>query len=85
MYPSAIARRKNWPAGGYAAVNILSGHLETASAAWRAYRAPTPQDWFDLLGKDLSVLPQLRQTVLEMLEEFPGRVGTRATETRIWS
>jgi hypothetical protein len=63
-------------------VKILNDHLETASAAWRAYRAPTPQDWFDLLGKDFSILPQLPQTVLELLEELPmDATGLGATET----
>jgi hypothetical protein len=54
------------------AVKILNDHLEQASAAWRAWRAPTPQDWFNLLSRDLSVLPQLSQTVLEVLEELPS-------------
>jgi hypothetical protein len=63
------------------AVKILNDHLETASAAWRAYRASTPQDWFDLLGKDFSILPQLPQTVLELLEELPmDATGLGATE-----
>ena len=66
------------------AVKIRNDHLEQASAAWRAYRAPTPQDWFNLLSKDLSVLPQLRQTVLELLEELPSDVtGLGATEMRM--
>ena len=65
-------------------VKILHDHLETASAAWQAYRAPTPQDWFNLLGKDLSILPQLRQTVLELLEELPlAATGLGATEMRM--
>jgi hypothetical protein len=63
------------------AVKILNDHLETASAAWQAYRAPSPRDWFNLLGNDLSVLPQLRQTVLELLEELPlDTTGLGATE-----
>ena len=53
------------------AVRILNDHFDAASMAWRAYRQPTPQDWFDLLGEDLTVLPQLRQSVLELLEELP--------------
>src|ERR1700754_1640747 len=53
------------------AVNILNDHLEAASMAWQAYRQPTPQDWFNLFGKDLSILPQLRHSVLELLEELP--------------
>jgi hypothetical protein len=66
------------------AVKIPNDHLEAASMAWQAYREPTPQDWFNLLGKDLSVLPQLRQTVLELLEELPMRAtGLGATEMRM--
>src|SRR5262249_7717781 len=66
------------------AVRINKDHLELASRAWRAYRAPTPQDWFGLLSMDLSLLPQLRRTVVEMLEELPGRTsGLGATEMRI--
>jgi hypothetical protein len=63
------------------AVKILNDHLEAASIAWQAYRQPTPQDWFNLLGKDLSVLPQLRQSVLELLEELPmDATGLGTTE-----
>jgi hypothetical protein len=65
-------------------LKIRNDHLEQASAAWRAWRAPTPQDWFNLLGKDLSVLPQLPQTVLELLEELPSEVtALGATEMRV--
>jgi len=63
------------------AVKIRNDHLETASAAWRAL---TPQDWFNLLSKDLGVLPQLPQTVLEVLEELPSTAtALGATETRM--
>src|SRR5258706_7615208 len=66
------------------AVKILNDHLEQASAAWQAWRAPTPQDWFNLLSKDLGVLPQLPQTVLEILEELPmGATALGATEMRM--
>lgn len=66
------------------AVKIRSDHLETASAAWQAYRAPAPQARFDLLGRDLGLLPELGNTVLQMLEELPGRAtGLGATETRM--
>jgi hypothetical protein len=53
--------------------------------AWQAYRQPTPEGWFDLLGKDdLSALPQLRQTVMELLEELPSAAtGLGATEMRM--
>jgi hypothetical protein len=66
------------------AVKILNGHLETASAAWQAYRQPKPQDWFNLLGKDLSVLPQLREAAVELLEELPlDTTGLGATEMQM--
>jgi hypothetical protein len=66
------------------AVKIRSDHLEQASTAWRAWRAPTPQDWFNLLTKDLGVLPQLPQTVLEVLEELPSNAtALGATEMRM--
>jgi hypothetical protein len=66
------------------AVKIQNDHLEAASVAWQAYRQPTPQHWFNLLAKDLSVLPQLRQSVLELLDELPGQAsGLGATEMRM--
>jgi len=65
-------------------VAINDHHLEIASLAWQAFRAPTPHAWFNLLSRDLSVLPQLRRCVLEMLEELPGRAtGLGASELRI--
>ena len=68
----------------FPAVAVTSDHLEIASLAWRAYRAPTPQACFDLLNRDLSVLPQLRQCIVELLEELPARAtGLGASEMRI--
>jgi hypothetical protein len=65
-------------------VGVTRAHLEIASLAWRAYRALTPQPWFNLLNKDLSILPQLRQSVLELLDELPmGATGLGATEMRM--
>jgi hypothetical protein len=65
-------------------ITILNDHLDTASAAWQAYRAPTPRDWFNLLSKDLSILPRLRQAIGELLEELPTLgTGLGATETQI--
>jgi hypothetical protein len=65
-------------------VGITNDHLEIASLAWRAYRAPTPQAWFNLLKMDLSILPQLRRSVVELLEELPGRAtGLGGSEMRI--
>ncbi|CAN7342349.1 hypothetical protein LJR220_003033 [Bradyrhizobium sp. LjRoot220] len=65
-------------------VKISKDHLEAASMAWQAYRQPTPRAWADLLDRDFSVLPQLRLTVPELLEELPMSVtGLGATEMRI--
>lgn len=66
------------------AFKLLDEHFVMASAAWKAYRAPTPQSWRSLLDEDLAVLPQLHQAVVEMLEELPSRMsGLGATEMRI--
>jgi hypothetical protein len=66
------------------AVKILNDHLETASAAWQAYRAPTPEAWFNLLKRDLSLLSQLSPCVLELLEELPwSATGLGTTEMRM--
>jgi hypothetical protein len=68
----------------FRSVGITNDHLETGSLAWKAYRAPTPQGWFNLLEKDLSVLPQLRRCVLELLDELPGRAtGLGVSEMRL--
>jgi hypothetical protein len=76
--PARIAELK------FPGVAISNHHLEIASLAWQAYRAPTPQAWFNLLTTDLSILPQLRRCVVEMLEELPGRAtGLGASEMRI--
>jgi hypothetical protein len=65
-------------------VEIRSEHFEAASKAWQAYRQPTPQHWFSLLGENLDVLPQLRHSVLELLEELPmPATGLGATEMRM--
>jgi hypothetical protein len=66
------------------AVDVANDHFEIAGLAWQAYRAPTPQAWFDLLNKDLSILPQLRACVVELLEELPQRAtGLGATKMRM--
>ncbi|GKQ53204.1 hypothetical protein [Bradyrhizobium sp. Ce-3] len=63
---------------------IYGDHLETARDAWTAWRASTPESWFKLLRRDLGALPQLRNTVVALLEELPSRSsGLGATETRM--
>lgn len=69
---------------GRRSVPIHNDHLEIARVAWGAWRAPTPAAWFDLLAQDLTPLPQLRSTVVAMLEELPMRAtGLGATEMRM--
>jgi hypothetical protein len=65
-------------------VRVTDDHLDIASIAWDAYRATTPEAWFDLLTRDLSPLPKLRPAVLALLEELPWRgTGLGATELRL--
>ncbi len=66
------------------AVDVTSDELETASMAWQAYRAATPEASFGLLGKDLSALPLLKPALLDLIEELPsGATGLGATEMRL--
>jgi hypothetical protein len=66
------------------AVDVTEKELETARAAWQAYRASTPEACFDLLGKDLSALPLLRPVLIDLLEELPSRsTGLGASEMRM--
>jgi hypothetical protein len=66
------------------AVDVTDKELKTASAAWQAYRAPTPEACFDLLGKDLSALPLLKPVLIDLLEELPSSSsGLGATEMRM--
>ncbi|MGX1165164.1 hypothetical protein AB7M16_001430 [Bradyrhizobium sp. USDA 372] len=63
------------------AFKVTENHLVTASRAWRAYRADTPQPCFDLLMTDLMILPRLRSALIAVLEELPDSVtGLGATE-----
>jgi hypothetical protein len=74
----------DWARARPQAVPIRNDHLEAARAAWAAWRAPTPVAWTDLLSRDLSVLPQLRNAVIALLEELPMHTtGLGATEVRM--
>jgi len=77
-------RAEEWIAQRPRAMSIHADHLALASAAWAAWRAPTPVAWFGLLSQDLSPLPQLRNTMIALLEELPNRAtGLGATEMRM--
>ena len=68
----------------FVGVQLTRKHLDVAHSAWQAFRTSTPQAWFDLLRQDLSILPQLRRCVQELLEELPGAAtGLGASELRI--
>ncbi|MVT65755.1 hypothetical protein GPL21_11615 [Bradyrhizobium pachyrhizi] len=65
-------------------VPIRGDHLEAAGVAWTAWRASTPEAWFNLLRQDLGALPRLRSSVVALLEELPSRgSGLGATEMRL--
>jgi hypothetical protein len=65
-------------------IGISAAELETASRAWQAYRAPTPEACFDLLSKDLSALPLVKSALIKLLNELPSSpTGLGATEMRM--
>ena len=65
-------------------VDVTKDELATASAAWQAYRAATPEGCFDLLGQDLSALPLLKPALTDLLKELPSSsTGLGATEMRM--
>jgi hypothetical protein len=77
-------RAEDWLAQRPRAVPIHADHLALATAAWAAWRAPTPVAWFDLLSQDVSPLPRLRSTMIALLEELPNRAtGLGATEMQM--
>lgn len=60
---------------------IADSHLALASRVWQAWRAPTPEPCFDLLMKDLMILPHLRMSLIALLKELPDQLtGLGATE-----
>ena len=65
-------------------VPIGPREFDLAARAWRAFRAPTPRPWFELLSADLDALPRLRDAVRRLLAELPAvDTGLRATERRM--
>ena len=84
MLPSAVTSQSNWRSLACLPSRSQAITSNWPALAWRAYRAPTPQAWFDLLNADLSPLPRLRSCVLALLEELPNAgTGLGATEMRI--
>ena len=64
-----------------ALIDVIEKDLATASAAWHAYRSPTPEACFDLLRQDLSALPLLKPVLRDLLEELPSvSTGLGASE-----
>ena len=97
-YPEAVARLKlrvvdlemiGLPPNAFSKwrpplIHVIEKDLATASAAWQAYRSPTPEACFDLLRQDLSTLPLLKPVLRDLLEELPSvSTGLGATEMRM--
>jgi hypothetical protein len=65
-------------------VDVMEKNLATASTAWQAYAAPTPEACFKLIEKDLSAFPLLKPALRDLLDELPSRTtGLGATEMRM--
>lgn len=64
-------------------ITVAADELETASLAWQAYTAPTPEPCVELLQRDLSALLMLRPVLIDLLAELPSiSTGLGATEVR---
>jgi hypothetical protein len=65
-------------------LDVMELELGTASLAWNAYRAITPEACFALFTTDLSALPLLRPALRMLLEELPSsRTGLGWTEMQL--
>lgn len=74
-HPDSVAKWK------LPAVKITENHLMLASRAWQAWRSSTPEPCFNLLTKDLAILPRLRSALITMFEELPDlRTGLGENE-----
>ena len=51
--------------------DVSDKHFALAHKAWAAFRADTPQNWFDLLKSDTSALPYLSGAVFRLMQEYP--------------
>lgn len=66
------------------AFDVTELDFEIARIAWEAYRAPTPELCFGLLGRNLSNLLFLKPAMEELLAELPSPItGLGATEAQL--
>lgn len=64
--------------------DVTEPTFEAARLAWEAYRAPTPELCFGLLGREFPTLPFLKPAMALLLAELPSTAtGLGATETRL--
>ncbi|WBL76238.1 hypothetical protein I3J27_24820 [Bradyrhizobium xenonodulans] len=64
--------------------DVTERDFEAARIAWEAYRAPTPELCFGLLGRDFPKLPFLKPAMEQLLAELPSPItGLGATETQL--
>ncbi|RXG97535.1 hypothetical protein [Bradyrhizobium zhanjiangense] len=64
--------------------DVTESDFEIADMAWEAYRAPTPELCFGLLGRPLGKLSLLKQAFANLLAELPSpTTGLGATEARL--
>ncbi|MBR1172400.1 hypothetical protein JQ617_00395 [Bradyrhizobium sp. KB893862 SZCCT0404] len=64
------------------AIGVTAAELGTASIAWQAYTAPTPEACIELVHSDLSALLMLRPALIDLLAEIPS-VSTGLGETEV--
>ncbi|WP_461626610.1 hypothetical protein [Bradyrhizobium sp. 25ACV] len=64
--------------------DVTEPDFEAARMAWEAYRAPTPELCFGLLGREFPTLPFLNPAMEQLLAELPSTTtGLGATESRL--
>lgn len=64
------------------AFDVAEPDFEAGRMAWEAYRAPTPELCFGLLGRELPRLPFLTPAMEHLLAELPSTInGLGATES----
>jgi len=51
---------------------ITESHLKLSNKAWTALRSSSPENWYELLNIDTTVLPFLEGAVIRLLEEYPS-------------